>query len=404
MSSACAARQEQPASHAGRSLRPTVILISFDGFRWDYPTKAPTPNLTRLMARGVRAENLIPIFPSVTFPNHYTIVTGLYAEHHGIVGNTIWDPPTGRMFELSKPAELHDPMWWGGEPIWATVQRAGQVAATMFWPGSETPIGGMRPRYWKPYDEHYPGRDRVDQALQWLDLPDADRPTLMTLYFEDTDEAGHDYGPDSPQVRDAIARDDGYLGRLVNGLEQRGILDQVNIVVVADHGMTSVSADRVVVIDDYLSASDVEAPSLNPMMSVFPKAGKEEAVYRSLATAHPRLTMYRREETPSRWHYRTHPRIAPLLGIADEGWQILRRATVENARAGRSRGAAGQHGYDPMLMSMRAIFVAAGPAFKSGSTVPPFESVHIYNALAGALGIAPAANDGDPAVARMLLK
>lgn len=366
--------------------------------------KAPTPNLARLMARGVRAENLIPVFPSVTFPNHYTIVTGLYAEHHGIVWNTIWDPPTGRTFELSRPRELRDPMWWGGEPIWTTVQRSGQVAATMFWPGSETPIGGMLPRYWKAYDEHYPGLERVDQALRWLDLPDADRPTLITLYFEDSDEAGHDHGPDSAEVREAIVRDDAYLGRLVSGLERRGILDSVNIVVVADHGMAAVSPDRVIVIDDHVSASDAEVSSLSPVIGVFPKSGKEEAVYRALAAAHPRLKVYRREETPDRWHYREHPRIPPILGIADEGWQILRRTTLDNVRAGRSNGLAGQHGYDPALMSMRAIFIAAGPAFKSAATVRPFESVHIYNALAAALRVAPAANDGDPAVARLLLK
>lgn len=163
-------------------LSPTVILISFDGWRWDYHTKAPTPNLRSLMARGVRAENLIPSFPSKTFPNHYTIVTGLYPGHHGIVSNSIKDPATGRTFALSKPDEIRDPMWWGGEPLWVTAQRQGLSAAAMFWAGSEAPIGGVLPRYTTAYDESYPANDRVDQVLRWLDLSDPERPTFITLY------------------------------------------------------------------------------------------------------------------------------------------------------------------------------------------------------------------------------
>src|SRR5688572_26734401 len=182
---------------AGGDLSPTVILVAFDGWRWDYHTKAPTPNVRSLMARGVRAQNLIPSFPSKTFPNFYTIVTGLYPEHHGIVANNIKDPLTGRTFSLSKREEVGDAMWWGGEPLWVGAQRAGQTAAAMFWPGSEAPIGGVRPRFWKPYNEDYPGNDRVDEVLGWLDLPATERPTFMTLYFEDTDTAGHDHDPDS---------------------------------------------------------------------------------------------------------------------------------------------------------------------------------------------------------------
>ena len=383
---------------------PTVIIVSFDGFRWDYPTRSPASNLHRLMARGVHAEGLIPGFPSKTFPNHYTIVTGLYPGHHGIVANNILDSKTHRTFAPSKPKEQRDPMWWGGEPIWVTAQRAGQVAAAMFWPGTEAPIGGMLPRYWKPYDEEFPANARVAQVLRWMDLPEAERPTFVTLYFEDTDTAGHDDGPESKSVQAAIERDDGYLGRLLTGLEQRRILDRVNIVVVSDHGMAATSRDRVIAIDDYISLSDVEISDINPTIGIFPKAGEAESVYRSLAGAHPHLKVYRREETPAHWHYRDHQRIPPIIGVADEGWQVLRRSTLRDILAAKVRGDSGQHGYDPTVMSMRGIFVAAGPAFKQGITVPAFENVHIYNALAAALGVAPARNDGDPAVARSLLK
>jgi predicted AlkP superfamily pyrophosphatase or phosphodiesterase len=385
-------------------LQPTVILVSFDGFRWDYPSKAPTPNLQRLMTRGVHARSLIPSFPSKTFPNHYTIATGLYPGHHGIVANNIFDPPTGRTFATAKREEVRDPMWWGGTPIWTLVERTGQKSAPLFWPGSEAPHGGTMPTYWQPYEENRPANARIDQILSWLDQPAAQRPTFLSLYFEDTDAAGHQNGPDSPEVHDAIIRDDGYIGRLVDGLTRRGIADRVNIVVVSDHGMTAVDDTRVIVADDYLPVDDVIISDINPTLGVFPKAGKESDVYRRLAHAHPHLKVFKREDTPASWHYRDHPRVPPIFGVADEGWQVLRRATVAAIAARTIRGQRGTHGYDPQLMSMRAIFIAAGPAFKNGVTVPAFENVSIYDVLAKILRTTPPANDGDPAVARTLLR
>lgn len=400
---ACAAQQGTPAP-AAPAAGPTVILISFDGFRWDYPSKAPAPNLRALTARGVQAEGLIPSYPSKTFPNHYTIATGLYPGTHGIVANTIRDPATGRVFSSSAQAEVRDAMWWAGEPIWVTAQQAGLVSAAMFWPGTDAPIKGTRPRYWKQYDESYPANDRVDQVLAWLDLPQGERPNLVTLYFEDVDTAGHDRGPDSDAVRDAIARVDGYLGRLIRGLEQRMLLDRVNIIVTADHGMAATSTERVVVLNDYISLDDVEIVEINPTIGLAPKPGKMDRVYSALAAAHPRLKVYRREETPAHWHYRDHPRIPPIVGVVDEGWQLLRRTTLEAMRQRTLSPQLGSHGYDPSTaMSMRAIFVAAGPAFKQGVTVPAFENIHIYNALARILGVTPAPNDGDPAIAQRLL-
>ncbi len=385
-------------------LQPTVILISFDGFRWDYPSKMPTPNLNHLIARGVHARNLIPSFPSKTFPNHYTIVTGLYPGHHGIVANNVFDPPTGRTFALAKRDELRDPMWWGGTPLWTLVERAGKASAPLFWPGSEAPHGGVMPTYLQPYDESRPANARIDQVLSWLDLPAAQRPVFLSLYFEDTDTAGHAHGPDSQEVRDAIVRDDGYIGRLVDGLTHRGILDRVNIVVVSDHGMAAVSDARVIVADDFLSSNDVTISDINPTLGVFPKPGRDEDVYRRLVHANPHLKIFRRGETPEGWHYRDHPRIPPIIGVADEGWQVLRRATVASILAHTIGGQRGTHGYDPQLMSMRAIFIAAGPAFTRGVTVAPFENVSIYNALATILGVTPAPNDGDPSVVRRLLR
>jgi predicted AlkP superfamily pyrophosphatase or phosphodiesterase len=381
-----------------------VILVSFDGWRWDYHRRAPTPNLHRLIARGVAAEALIPVFPSKTFPNHYSIVTGRYPARHGIVGNTIWDPETGRVVTLTGSRESQNPKWWQAEPIWVTLQRGGRNTAAMFWPGSEAPIGGVHPRYWRPFDTRYPATARVDQILKWIDLPPRDRPSFMTLYFEDVDSAGHADGPDSPAVRAAVTRLDGYLGTLLDGLTKRGLSDAVNVVVTSDHGMAATSRERVLIIDDYVKLSPDEIVEMNPNLVLKPRAGREREVFEALASAHPRLKVYRRDDTPPRWRFKDNPRIPPIVGVVDEGWQILRRSTFEAVAAGRRNAQRGDHGYDPASRSMHGMFVAAGPAFRRGVTVPAFENVHIYSALASVFGITPLDNDGDPAVARRLLQ
>jgi len=388
----------------GQDPPPPLILISFDGFRWDYRRTYSAPNINRLAARGVTAD-LIPSYPSKTFPNHYSIVTGLYPGHHGIIANTIKDPPTGRRLSMSNSIENGDAMWWGGEPIWVTVQRGGMLSAAMFWPGSEAPIEGHRPNFWAPFNSNLPGANRVDQVLSWLDLPPGRRPTLFTLYFSEVDAAGHNFGPNSSAVRTAVRRVDGHLGRLLRGLERRHLTDKVNIVIVSDHGMAETSTNRVVVLDDYISAADVEVIDINPTLGLFPRTGREEAVYKALANAHPRLKIFRKAETPEHWHYRDHPRIPPIVGVVDEGWQVLPRATLTQRISRGQTATRGEHGYDPRdAISMRGIFIASGPSFKSGVVLPAFENIHIYNALAQVLRVPPAQNDGDPAVARSMLK
>jgi predicted AlkP superfamily pyrophosphatase or phosphodiesterase len=385
---------------ACRPVPSAVILISFDGWRWDYDQKAPAPNLKKLIARGVRAERLIPSFPSKTFPNHYTVVTGLYPAHHGIVANNIFDPASGLKFGLSDRTAVGDARWWGGEPIWVTVQRQGGRAATLFWPGSEAPIGGLRPTYWKLYDGKMTNEARVDQVLAWLDLPPAERPSFITCYFSDTDDAGHDDGPESEAVREAVMRLDGLLGRLLGGLQSRGLSDAVNVVITSDHGMAATSQDRVIVIDDYLDASTVDIVDINPTLGIVPKTVTADQVYARLEKAHPHLRVYRREQTPEHWRYRDNPRIPAIVGVADDGWVVLRQRAGQPRPVVRSGGA---HGYDPRALSMHGLFVAAGPSFRRGVTVPPFENIHIYNALAAALDVRPAKNDGDVLMANKLV-
>jgi predicted AlkP superfamily pyrophosphatase or phosphodiesterase len=295
-------------------------------------------------------------------------------------------------------------MWWGGEPIWVTLGRAGQMSAPFFWPGSEAPIGGEPPRYWVPYNHNVSGSERVAQVLRWLDLALADRPTFLTLYFSEVDAAGHSFGPDSIETRQAMARADAHLGRLLGGLETRGLLEQVNVIVVSDHGMAATSRDRIMYVDDYLDPSAADIVDIDPNLALVPRAGRTEEVYARLVRAHPHLKVYRREETPPHWHYRDHPRIPPIIGAADEGWTVMWRANLTDFISRNVRGIGGNHGYDPRIKSMHGIFVAAGPAFRRGVVVPAFENVHVYHALASILGVTPAPNDGDPAVARSLLR
>jgi predicted AlkP superfamily pyrophosphatase or phosphodiesterase len=393
------------AARAQRSDASPLILVSFDGFRWDYADKAPTPNLHRLAARGVRSRGLIPSFPTVTFPNHYTLVTGLYPGHHGVLANRMYDPATGRRFAISNSSETTDSLWWSGAtPLWVTAERSGKRAGTMFWPGSEAEIGGVRPTYWLPYDESMSGNARVDRVLHWLDLPAGTRPAFLTLYFSDTDSAGHRQGPDSEDVRQAIVRLDGYLGRLLQGLEARGLSQRANIVVVSDHGMAAVVPGQTLTLDRFISLDDVDVVDLDPAMALVPRPGKLEGVYRALSSASPHLHMYRRSETPLAWHYRDHPRIPPLIGIVDEGWRIERGTLVDTVARAVRPPPRGEHGYDPSVESMRGIFIAAGPAFKEGVVVPAVENVHVYGALASALQVTPERNDGDMAIWRTFLR
>ena len=367
-----------------------VILISVDGLRADYLQRGVTPTISALAARGVTTSAMRPSFPSLTFPNHYTLVTGLRPDRHGLVNNNMEDRVLGR-FALSIRAAVEDGRWWnGGEPIWVTAERAGIPTATMFWPGSEAAIRGVRPRRWLRFDGAMPNTARVDQLLAWFD--ETPRPGLATLYFDTVDHDGHDFGPDSPEVNRALAEVDAQIGRLMAGLEARGIT--ANIVLVADHGMVEVSRERRISLDRLLDPRAVRLVHGGAVAGLNPLPGRAAAVRAALLKRHEHMACHEKHRIPARLHYGAHPRVPAIVCIAEPGWMIwLTPPTPEQD----ARPLGGMHGYDPAHPSMAAAFVAAGPSFRAGVVLPPFDNVDVHPLLLRLLGLPAMRTDGDAA-------
>lgn len=369
----------------------TLLLVSLDGVHPDDLTRGDTPNLSRLAREGVQAEWMIPSYPVLTFPNHYTLITGLRPDRHGIVHNSMHTPELGR-FSLRDRDAVGDGRWWnGGEPLWVTAENAGMPTATLFWPGSEAPVRGVQPTRWTLFDSDLPKDERVDRVLGWLSEPAATRPRLATLYFEHPDGAAHGSGPGSPELREAMRAVDTQIGRLVEGLERAGLGDSVDLVIVSDHGMAAVPEGNVVASETMVDPEVAEPITFGQVVGFRPLPEREAAAEAALLGAHDRYHCWRKEELPQRWHYGTHSRIPPIVCQMNEGWDALPTRFIE----GRSAGTRGSHGYDPELPSMRAIFIARGPSFGSGVQLPAFENVDVYPLLAHLLGVEPADHDGN---------
>ena len=394
-------RQPTPALPPGQAI---VILISIDGFRWDYLNRLSPPAISNLAATGVRADGLIPQFPSKTFPNHYTIVTGLRPANHGIISNNMRAPDIPGEFAMSNRDVLADPRWWGGEPIWNTAESQGRKAGAMFWPGSETVIGGRQATYWTPYSDDLPHAERVSRVLGWLKLPEGERPSFLTLYYNDVDVAGHSRGPSSEDVKSAVLRVDQSIGELVAGVNQLGLADRVHYVVVSDHGMAELSPDRLIVLDHYLDVSTVDVVDWAPVLALSPKDGNVEKLYAALKGKHPAIEVYRSSEVPAVYGLAGHARLPAVVGIAQEGWFVTSTREVNRWAQPDRHAPGGSHGYDARLQSMQGVFIANGPRLRAGLRVKPFENIHIYNFLCAVLGLQPTKNDGDPAVTRDMLR
>ncbi|KAI6679615.1 hypothetical protein NL676_033496 [Syzygium grande] len=387
--------------------KPVVLLISSDGFRFGYQFKTPTPNIGRLIANGTEAEaGLIPVFPTLTFPNHYSIVTGLYPAYHGIINNHFVDPHTGDSFNMGS----HDPKWWLGEPLWETVANHGLKAATYFWPGSEVNKGSWAcpENYCRFYNGSVPFEERVDTVLKYFDMPSSEMPVFMTLYFEDPDHQGHQVGPDDPQITEAVARIDRMIGRLIEGLEKRGVFEDVNIIMVGDHGMVGTCDKKLIFLDDLASWIEIPAnwvQSYTPLLAIRPPAGVSQADVvekmneglRSGKVGNGQyLKVYLKEDLPSRLHYVASDRISPIIGLIAEGFKVELKKT-------KHQECGGAHGYDNDIFSMRTIFIGHGPEFARGRKVPSFENVQIYNLVTSILKIQGAPNNGSASFSESVL-
>jgi len=386
-----AAVAASPAAHAHGQPPRSLLLISLDGVHPAFLGRGDTPTLDRLAREGVRAEWMNPSYPSLTFPNHYTLVTGLRPDRHGIVHNTMKDAELGR-FWLSNRDAVGDSHWWGGEPVWVGAEKAGLPTATLSWPGSEAEIRGVRPTRWSLFDPERPIAERVDTVVGWLTEPAATRPRLATLYFEHPDKAGHEHGPDSAELRQAMREVDAAIGQLRERLERAGVLDGIDIVVVSDHGMAEVADGHVVAIEDMVDPELVDLVSPGQVVGFNPREGRAREAEAALLGRHAHYECWRKQELPARWKYGSHPRIPAIVCQMDQGWDALSRSHL----ARRAPGTRGSHGYDPAEPAMHAIFIARGPSFREGATIPPFDNVDVYPLLVRLLGIPAALNDGDP--------
>jgi len=383
-----------------------VILISIDGFRWDYLQKFNPPTLRQLATDGVHATRMTPSFPSKTFPNHYTLVTGLRPAHHGIVGNWFYDPEFAETFGMSKPESNSQERWWDeGEPVWITAEKQGVRSACYFWPGSEAENHGIRPTRYKPFNAKIPSNDRVDELLSWLDVPAAERPRLCTLYFDIVDTQGHKFGPDAPETGEAVAQVDAAIRRLRDGLTRLGLGDRANLVFVSDHGMSPCPVDQVIFLEDLTELSDVQVDSTGPVGGVRPKPGSAltaaELAARLRAKAPPQLHVYLRNEVPERFHYRDNPRIPDVVLVCDDHWNFESKVGWPKRAPTYNKAS---HGWDPATPNMGALFIAHGPAFKRGVEIPDVPNVDVYNLLCAALRVKPAPNDGDEQLVKAALR
>jgi predicted AlkP superfamily pyrophosphatase or phosphodiesterase len=393
---------------AGEKRTPVTILISIDGFRPDYLDRGVTPNLNALAAGGISAA-MRPSFPSKTFPNHWTLVTGVRPDRSGIVSNSMEDAALpGKKYTME---DSKDPFWWNAaEPMWVTAEKNGVRSATMFWPGSNVAwggaiakdwpnavTGGTRPSDWWPFDQVIPGERRVDGVIDWLRRPAETRPRFVTLYFDTVDTAGHQFGPAAPETTQAVKDVDAMIGRLVAGLRALG--QPANLVIVADHGMAETRNARTVALDRIADPADYRLFESGPFASFYPVPGREAALEKALLRPHEHLQCWRKAEIPARFHYGTNPRIPPYFCLAETGW-----LAVKTAPTGGDDGVHGNHGYDQDAPDMAALFIANGPAIRAAGKLEGFDNVDVAPLLRDLLKLpADPKLDGDDAPFRGIL-
>lgn len=372
-----------------------VVVLSLDGFRHDYQSKTHTPSLDAIDQEGL-SGTFRPCYPSLTFPNHYSMATGLHPNNHGLVGNEFWDEQ-GNHYKIGKRSAVENPIFYFGEPLWNTARRAGLRSASFFWVGSETAVGGHQPDIWKRFDSNVPYRNRADSVISWLQLPIAERPRLVMWYLEEPDHTGHHYSPEGEETKQMIRLVDSVVGYFRERLAQLPIASKVDFILVSDHGMATYDRSKEVNLADYLPLDSFKHVSTGPFTHLYPKDGYAETAYEILREV-PHIRVYRRGELPKRLHFGSSPRIGELVIMADLGTQIY----FQPNRKRISRIAAG-HGFDNAHHEMLALFKAVGPSFERGRHIDePIPNITLYPLVCQLLGIEPAKHDADEELARSL--
>lgn len=386
---------------------PYVVLVSFDGFRHDYVERFDLPNFKKFMEGGSSSKGLIPSFPSKTFPNHYSIVTGLYPGHHGLVNNEFYDPSKKEFYAMDQRDRLVDPYYYSGTPLWTLARQNGIKSASYFWVGSEIPDEGYHPDYYFPYEESVPFRERVDQVLEWLKLPARERPHFITLYFSSPDHEAHDFGPLSVQARKAAVVVDQMLGRLMKGIDNLSL--PVNVILVSDHGLKEmeVQDDTYIFLDEIMDVDRESFIAVNAGSQVhfyLRDNEQRDSLITVLGDGDRPYTIVRSEEFPEPWNYQ-HQRSGDLMLVANPGHYFRdkdRKAYMKNRKVGDKFGV---HGYDPDTEpDMVGIFYACGPNIEKGMEVPAFRNIHVYPLVARILGMPVPQIDGNLEVLRKIYK
>ena len=400
---ACQAQAAGAALHGSggvnskqQQAKPYLVLVSIDGFRWDYMDLHPTPNLHRIAAAGARAERLLPVFPTLTFPNHYSIVTGLYPAHHGLVANDFPDRARDRWYSLRNRETVEDPAFYGGEPIWVAAETQGMVSAAFFFVGTEAPVMGVPPSHWRSYDKKIPGDERVDQVLAWLAWPAEKRPHLYTLYFEDVDDSSHWYGPGSSENAAAIARVDHYIGRLLNGIEKLPHAGEVNVILLSDHGQGAyVEKQQPYLLTDRVNldgARIVEGGSYLFLYLDDPDPARAATIAATVNASWGHGHAYLPTDAPAQWHVDGNPSFPDVILMPDAGYAVL--SSMD--KVGKIN--AGDHGWAPESPDMHGFFIACGPNIKRGVAPGAVRNIDVYPLMLSILGLTgPQPIDGDAA-------
>lgn len=375
----------------------TTIVLSLDGFRWDYPQKTNTPYLDSIAKHGVKAASLIPSFPSKTFPNHYTLATGLVPDHHGLVNNTFYDKNLNATYAIGNKETRYNPAFYKGEPIWVTAHKQGVKTASYYWVGSDLPIQGIQPDYWKEYDQSVSFVERIDTIVQWLQKPLAMRPKLVMAYYHEPDGIGHDFGPNHSATLHMIQHLDSLVGVLCSKIVALKNAESINLIVLSDHGMGDISSEKHIVLREYIPSQwPVKIEGGNPNFNFYADAQWVDSCYQKLKKV-KYISVWKPGEVPLELNYGTNPLVGDLIVVADSGCAVsLHKPGLEYSK--------GTHGYDIRNSDMHAIFYAIGPAFKTNYKHPSFSNVNIYSLLSYLIGVQPAENDGNFTAVEGMLK